>query len=70
MGTVGDYKEMKVSFEVDTNKTPYHATPYRISVAHTPLVKTAIKYMVKKQGVSRVLRRQRMGSTNLRNSEE
>ena len=56
MGTVGDYKEMKVSFEVDTNKTPYHATPYRISVAHTPLVKTAIKYMVKKQGVSRVLR--------------
>ena len=24
-GTVGDYKEMEVSFEVDNNKTPYHA---------------------------------------------
>ena len=23
--TVGDYKEMEVSFEVNNNKTPYHA---------------------------------------------
>ena len=42
-GTVGDYKEMEISFEVNHNKTPYHAKPYRISVAHTQMMKTAIK---------------------------
>ena len=38
---------MEVSFEIDKNKTPYHAKPYRIPVAHTPMMKTAIKEMCK-----------------------
>ena len=46
-GTVGDYKEMEVSFELNANKTPYHAKPYRIPVVHMPLIKTAIKEMCK-----------------------
>ena len=31
--TVGSYKNMEVSFEMDKNRTPYHAKPYRIPVA-------------------------------------
>ena len=45
-GTTGDYKEMGVSFEIDKDKSPYHAKPYRISVLHTPLIKKAIEEMV------------------------
>ena len=44
-GTVGDYKKMEVSFEVDKNKTPYHAKPYRIPVAHTKMMNTTINEM-------------------------
>jgi len=53
MGTVGDYKEMKVIFEIDTNKTPYHAKPYRIPVAYTLLMKTAIKEMCKHKALAK-----------------
>ena len=52
MGIVGDYKEMEVSFDVDTNKTPYHAKSYRSLVAHTPLMKTAIKEMCKNKALA------------------
>ena len=48
---VGDYKEIEVSFEVDKNKTHYHAKPYRILVAHTPLMKTTIKEMSKNKAL-------------------
>ena len=37
-GTVGDYKNMEVSFEMDKNKTPYYAKPYRITVAQINLM--------------------------------
>ena len=50
-GTVGDYKEMEVSFEVDKIKTPYHAKPYHIPVAHMPMMKTAIKEMYKNKAL-------------------
>ena len=43
---------MEVSFEVNTNKTPYHVNPYRIPVAHTPLMNTAIKEMVKNKALA------------------
>ena len=46
LGIVGDYKEIEVSFEIDTNTTPYHTQPYRILVTHTPLIKTDIKEVV------------------------
>ena len=46
-GTVGDYKNMEVSFELDKNKTPYHASPYRIPVTQINLMKRAINKMVK-----------------------
>ena len=32
-GTVGDYRNMEVAFEIDKTKTPYHTRPYRIPVA-------------------------------------
>ena len=50
-GTVGDYKEMEVSFEVKNNKIPYHAKPYRIPVAHTQMMKTAIKEMYRNKAL-------------------
>ena len=43
---------MEVSFDVDTNKTPYHAKSYRSLVAHTPLMKTAIKEMCKNKALA------------------
>ena len=46
-GTVGDYKNMEVPFELDKNKTPYHASPYRIPVTQINLMKRAINKMVK-----------------------
>ena len=51
-GTVGDYKVMEVSLELKTNKTPYHAKPYRIPVAHIPLMKTEIKEMCKNKSLA------------------
>ena len=50
-GTVEDYKEMKISFETDKNKTSYHAKPYHIPVAHTLMMKTAIKEMCKNKAL-------------------
>ena len=51
-GTIVDYKEMEVSFEINANKTPYHAKPYRIPVAHMPLIKTAINEIVKNKALA------------------
>ena len=52
-GTVGDYKEIEVSFEINSNKTLYHAKSYRIPVAHTPLMKTTIKEIVKNKALTK-----------------
>ena len=51
-GTVGGYKNMKVSFEMDKSKTPYHAKPYMISLAQINLMKRAISEMVKNKVLS------------------
>ena len=44
---------MEASFEIDKNKTPYHTKPYRISIAHTPMMKTAIKEMCKNKALEK-----------------
>ena len=51
-GTVGDYKNMEVSFEMDKNKTPYHAKSYRITVAQINLMKRAINEMMRNKALS------------------
>jgi len=38
-GTMGDYKNMEVSFEMNKNKTHYRTKPYRILVAQINLMK-------------------------------
>ena len=43
---------MEVGFEIDTNKTPYHTKPYHIPVAHTQLMKIAIKEMVENKALA------------------
>jgi len=50
--TVGDYKNMKVSFEMDKNKSPYHSKPYRIPVTQINLMKRAINEMVRNKALS------------------
>ena len=45
-GTVGDYKNMEVAFEMDHSHHPYHAKLYRIPVSQIGLMKKAIKVMV------------------------
>ena len=50
--TVGDYKNMKVSFEMDKNKSPYHSKPYRIPVTQINLMKRAINEIVKNKTLS------------------
>ena len=52
LGTVGNYKTIEVNFEIDTNKTPYHTKSYQISVARSPLMKTAINDMVKNKALA------------------
>ena len=54
-GTVGDYKEMEINFDIDKDKTLYHAKPYRILVTHMPLIKKAISEIVNK-GVNNIRR--------------
>ena len=51
-GTVGGYKEREVSCEINTNKTLYHAKPYRIPVAYIPLMKAAITEIMKKKALA------------------
>ena len=51
-GTVGDYKNMEVTFYMDTNKDPYHAKPYRIPVSQINLIKRVINEMVKNKALS------------------
>ena len=51
-GAVGDYKEIKSTFKVDKTKTPYHAKPYHIPVAHMSLVKRVINETVKNKALA------------------
>jgi len=51
-GTVGYYKEIEVSFDIDKEKTTYHAKPYLIPVAHMPLMKKAISEMVENKALA------------------
>ena len=51
-GTVGDYKNVEVSFELDKSKTPYHTKPYRIPVAQINLMKRSINEMAKNKALS------------------
>ena len=51
-GTVWDYKNIEVSFELDRDKAPYHAKPYRIPVAQINLMKRAINEMVRNKALS------------------
>ena len=37
---------MEITFNIDKDKTPYHANPYRIPVAHMTLIKKTISRMV------------------------
>lgn len=39
---------MKVSFDIDKNKTPYHVKPYKIPVAQINLMKRSINKTVRK----------------------
>ena len=43
---------MEVSFDIEKYKTPYHAKPYRIPVAHMPLMKKAISEMVENKALA------------------
>ena len=38
-GTVGDFKEIEVSFNIEKDETPYHTKPYFIPVTHILLIK-------------------------------
>ena len=51
-GTVEYYTEMEVIFEANKDSTPYHAKPYRVTVAQTPLMKRAIDEMVKNKALA------------------
>ena len=51
-GTVGDYKNVEVSFELDKSKTPYHKKPYRIPMVQINLMKRVINEMVKNKALS------------------
>lgn len=50
-GTVGDYRNMKVEFEMNQNKTPYHTKSCRIPVAQIQLMERAINEMVKNRAL-------------------
>ena len=51
-GTVGDYKNVEVSFELDKSKTPYHTKSYRIPMAQINLMKRVINDMVRNKALS------------------
>ena len=51
-GTVGNYKNMEMTFEMDKNKDPYHVKPCRIPVYQINLMKRAINEMVKNKALS------------------
>jgi len=42
-GTMGDYKNMEVVFEIIKDATPYHVKPYRIPAAQITLMKRIIE---------------------------
>ena len=50
---VGNYKEMEVSFDIDKDKNPYHAKPYRIPIAHISLMKKTINEMVENKALTK-----------------
>ena len=51
-GTVGDYRNMEVAFEMDYIQHPYHTKPYRIPVSQIKLMKKAITVMVENRDLS------------------